>query len=109
MANSDCRDSSNIPELIEDPKHQKIITPFKYYFFAEGVNREVITFERSRIDAEILVKDTDLIISSDWRDDFLKNYDFKEVAEISCTPTKLPFLPNTFYDRSTFSEVFYSR
>jgi hypothetical protein len=109
LANSDCRDSSKIPELISNPSNQRIITPYKYYFFAEDENRQVITFERSRIDAEVLVKDTDLIIASDWREDFLKNQNFKEVADISCNPGKLPFLPDTFYERSTYSESFYTR
>jgi len=109
LANSDCRDSSKIPELISDPSNQKIIVPFKYYFFAERKNRDVITFQRSRIDSEVLIKNTDLIIASNFRDDFLKSHNFRAVAEIPCNPKKLPFLPDTFYERSTYSEVFYSR
>lgn len=109
ITNTDCRSISNIPKIINDQTNQKIITPFKYYFFAEDVNREVITFERSRIDSKILIQDADLIVASDWQADFLKNHDFRDVAETSCTPRKLPFLPDTFYERSTFNETFYSR
>lgn len=109
IVNTDCRNSSNIPKIISHQSNQKIITPFKYYFFAEGVNREVITFERSQKDAEELIKDADLIIASQSRAEFLNTYNFKEVAKTQCNHTKLPFLPDTFYDRSTFSERFFSR
>lgn len=109
IANSDCRDSSKIPELISDPSSQKIITPYKYYFFAENENREVVTFNRAKIDRKLMVKDADLIVSSNELTNFLNRQNFEKVADISCTPRKLPFLPDTFYERSTYNESFYSR
>ncbi|MCG2587074.1 ArnT family glycosyltransferase [Rhodohalobacter sulfatireducens] len=109
LANSDCRDSTNIPELINEPSNQKIIAPFKYYFFAENENREVVTFNRAKIDRKVLVKDADLIVSSNEMSDFLNRNNFEKVAEITCKPTKLPFLPGTFYERSTYTETFYNR
>lgn len=109
LANSDCRDSSKIPEIISDPSNQKIIAPYKYYFFAEDINRQVVTFERSQIDSDLLIKDTDLVVASNWQGDLLKSHNFEMVTKIPCTPTKLPLLPNTFYERSTYNESFYSQ
>lgn len=109
IINSDCRNSTEIVDVINQQVGEKYVIPFKYYFFAENHKREVITLQYSKIDPEIVIHGADVIISDAVNEAQLKQLNFKTIYQNTCKPYYLPLLPATFYRRTLFVEAIFVR
>ena len=107
--NSACRDDDEINAMLEQTTqaNQKIVTPFKYYFLLEQVDRELVTLEYSKISQDQVINNADLVIADENVSEWLTQIGFKKFTQINCEVRHVPLLPDTFYSRSTFNESFY--
>jgi len=108
--NTACRDNSKVVALVNNliQDRARIIAPFKYYFLLEQTDRDLITLEYSKVTPELLVDKATVVIAGNASID-LAAAGFRKGAQIDCTLRRVPVLPDTFYERTTFKEGFYLR
>jgi hypothetical protein len=111
--NSACRDGAAVAAKAEMfiGREKKIVAPFKYYFLLEKPGRELVTFDYSKLEKNIVVADAGLVISgtSTIQHEWLSSCGFNRVGSFVCLARHVPFLPATFYGRSTYFGDIYFR
>jgi hypothetical protein len=109
--NQSCRGKSEIivyaDNLIKSNKN--IIAPFKYYFTLEGHDRNFLTLEYSKIENKNIIEAAQFIVISKHQLIDLESRGFSKIGQLTCNLKHVPFLPGSFYDRSVFDEIIYSR
>jgi hypothetical protein len=111
MLNADCRGRAPVSAILASSGagYTNVVAPFKYFFDIEEESRVLRTLEYSRTPEEVVLRDTDLFIASPSDMELVSSQDFQQIAILSCHARRVPLLPETFYDRTTFGEVVYRR
>ncbi len=111
--NSACRDGAAAAAKAEMfiGKEKRIVAPFKYYFLLEKRGRDFVTFDRSKLDKKVVVAGAGLVLSdtSFTQQEWLSSCGFNRVGSFVCLARQVPFLPASFYGRSTYFEDIYFR
>jgi len=109
ITNADCRDGAAVAEMIHFKSGQTIVAPFKYYFLLENPDRNILTLQYARIKYNQILDQADYFISHQSPEHFTENSRFTEIHRFECKPRNIPLLPETFYNRSVYSERIYQR
>jgi hypothetical protein len=114
--NAACRQATSLNALThrlqaEGKGELKAIADWKYYFQLAAPHHQVMALDGLQNEGELKgrqwLRDTDILIRSSGGTAVPEN--FTAAAELSCNPHRLPILPGSFYERSTYNETVYLR
>jgi hypothetical protein len=110
--NADCRQASSLNALMrrlnsEGRGSLRAIADWKYYFQLAGPHNQVTALDGWNLENEESIGKTDILIRNSTGTNPPDN--FTAAADLSCKPHRIPILPESFYERSTYNETVYLR
>lgn len=109
--NADCRDNENVMSALDTAigDAQTVIAPFKYYYFLENQERNLITLEYLSVKRSEILENADALVTRQNNQYELENMGFVEVSKLNCHVTEVTLLPKSFYRGSVFNETIYRK
>jgi hypothetical protein len=111
VLNNDCRNISEVSRVIAQfvGENERVVAPFKYYFLLEREQRELQTWDYSRVPRDSLLASATVVVDRAAEEAAFGVLGLAPVAMMSCEVIRVFPLPDTFYRRSTFDEVIFRR
>jgi hypothetical protein len=121
QVNAICRNGSLVQTTLDQLglDGQRIVAPYKYYFFVEGIGRDTASFWgsmggfrsswRESPLIQMAVERATVVIAEPEERHWLEDQGFQEVASLECNATRIPGLPGNFPSWFVFNEVVFKR